>query len=366
MADTVTDLPDSLPDADWLKSFRRRLLTWYRKHARVLPWRETTDPYAIWVSEIMLQQTQVETVKRYFSRFLARFPTVHKLAAAQETEVLRLWEGLGYYRRARQMCAAAQVIQQQYDGCFPKDAQTVQGLPGIGRYTAGAIVSIAHDAREPILEANTTRLFARLLAYPDDPVRSAGQKVLWAMARHVLPRKNCGIFNQALMELGSEVCTPRNPDCQSCPALGLCAAQRQNQVGEIPLAKRKTKFIAVHEAAVVIRRRNQVLLRRCGDDERWAGLWDFPRFALDSPRNISRQLIRGVESQTGLEIDPGDRLTRIKHGVTRYRITLDCFEAQLANSRQRAKDGTWVTVGDLDDYPLSTTGRRIGRLLSSP
>ena len=205
------------PNAAWMAQFRRRILAWFRRNARDLPWRRTRDPYAIWVSEIMLQQTQVVTVIGYFERFLAAFPSIADLAAADEQQVLRLWEGLGYYRRARQLHAAARVIVAEHQGRFPRDPEQIRALPGIGRYTAGAIASIGWDAREPILEANTIRVFSRLLAYRGDPQKNAGQQRLWEFAAGVLPKKDTGLFNQALMELGSEICTPRGPLCDQCP-----------------------------------------------------------------------------------------------------------------------------------------------------
>lgn len=194
-------------------AFGRRLLAWFRRSARTLPWRGTRDPYRIWVSEIMLQQTQVVTVVAYYQRFLARFGDVYSLAAAPEVEVLRHWEGLGYYRRARQMHQAAQLVVERHDGQLPRDSHSLRALPGIGRYTAGAILSIAHDAGEPILEANTIRLLSRLAAYREDPTRGAGQKFLWSLAEQLLPRRQAGLFNQALMELGATICTPRAPRC---------------------------------------------------------------------------------------------------------------------------------------------------------
>jgi len=212
----------SLPDTAWKQAFRRRLLAWFKRNARDLPWRRTRDPYAVWVSEIMLQQTQVVTVIDYFNRFLQTFPTIAALAAAPEEQVLRLWEGLGYYRRARQLHRAAQVIVREHDGKFPRTIDAVRSLPGIGRYTAGAILSIAFDAREPILEANTFRLYSRLLAYCGDPRGREGEKLLWEFASESLPNKGAGTLNQALMELGATVCTPRLPRCEVCPVVQLC------------------------------------------------------------------------------------------------------------------------------------------------
>ncbi len=355
-----------LPDATWRRAFRRRLRTWYARHARDLPWRRHDDPYPIWVSEIMLQQTQVATVEAYFKRFMRAFPSIKALARADEDRVLRLWEGLGYYRRARQLHRAAQVVVQQHGGRFPEDLQSVRGLPGIGRYTAGAILSIAFDQRVPILEANTLRLFSRLLGSRDDPTTAAGQKLLWAMAETVLPRRDVGAFNQALMELGSEVCRGRAPRCEVCPMATLCRAQQQGLQAEIPPPKRKRPLEDVHEAAVLVRRRGCVLLMRCPEEGRWAGLWDFPRFAISEkhPEKLRRELIDNVRRLAGIVIRPGPRLTTLKHGVTRFRITLDCYEG--AYVRRDGKPTTaelqWLEPAQLADYPLSTTGRKLSYL----
>jgi A/G-specific adenine glycosylase len=350
----------------WKTRLRRRLLAWFRTHARDLPWRRTCDPYAVWVSEIMLQQTQVATVTGYFERFLTAFPTIADLAAADEHEVLRLWEGLGYYRRARQLHAAAAVIVAEHQGHFPQDIDQIRSLPGIGRYTAGAIASIAWNAREPILEANTVRLFSRLLAYRGDAAASAGQQRLWAFAAAVLPRNDVGLFNQALMELGSEICTPRNPACDRCPVRPLCPTFRDGLQAQIPAPKRKTQYEDRHEAAVVVRRGHRVVLRRCGPSERWAGLWDFPRFPLAarSGEALNRELELATAERTGLIVRAGRKLATIKHGVTRFRITLVCYETACVSGRLlRGRDVRWVEISDLEQYPLSVTGRQISRLL---
>ena len=196
--------------------------------------------------------------------------------------MLRLWEGLGYYRRARQLQAAAKTIVAEHGGRFPRDIESLKALPGIGRYTAGAIASIAFDQRAPILEANTIRLLSRLIAYRDDPLKAAGQRILWQTAADILPQKNVARFNQALMELGSLVCTPTDPRCDECPLAGVCAAYADDLQHQIPRAKAKQAYTDLREAAVVIRRNGRVLIRRCGEGERWAGLWDFPRFACRS------------------------------------------------------------------------------------
>lgn len=355
-----------LPDASWVRSFRRRLRAWFATHARDLPWRRNRDPYAVWISEVMLQQTQVATVVPYFERFMARFPDTASLAAAREEDVLRLWEGLGYYRRARQLHAAARKIVSEHDGQFPDDPLQARDLPGIGRYTAGAILSISRDARLPIVEANTVRLYCRLLGYRGDPTRAEGQRLLWSFAEHVLPRNRTGDFNQALMELGGAVCTPRRPDCPSCPARSLCAANQQGLREEIPVAAKKTRYEDRHEAAVVVRKAGRVLVRRCAPGERWAGLWDFPRFSVADVEGakLTDELRDNVHRLTGLAIEPGRRLTTLRHGVTRYRITLICHEATVREGRLfPGRDLRWLAPAKLGDLPLSATGRRLSGLL---
>jgi len=360
-----------LPDAARRRRFRRRLRAWYARHARDLPWRRSRDPYRIWVSEIMLQQTQVATVGPYFERFVKRFPSVEALARADEEQVLRLWEGLGYYSRARNLHRAAGILVEEQGGRFPRDPETVRRLPGIGRYTAGAILSIAFDAREPILEANTARLFSRLLAFRGCATTPAGQRLLWTMAECVLPPRNVGQFNQALMELGSQVCLPRTPRCEACPVAPLCRARAEGAEEEIPPPKAKATMEARHEVALLVRRRGRVLLVRCPDAGRWAGLWDFPRFHVHSrqPAALRRELVHHCERQTGVTIELGEHLKTLKHGVTRFRITLDCYEAKHVSGPNGKTDATrtrWLKPAELDQYPLSTTGRKLSRLVAEP
>ena len=364
----ATDCTALKLDAREKQQFRRQLLKWYATHERDLPWRRSKNAYRVWVSEVMLQQTQVATVKDYFRRFIKAFPNVKQLAQADEQDVLRLWEGLGYYRRARQLHAAAQVVVDEHGGRFPRHVATLQTLPGIGRYTAGAIVSIAYDQPAPILEANTIRLLSRLIAYREDPTKSAGQKVLWATAEELLPTKDVARFNQALMELGSLVCTPKSPACDACPVSQHCAAYDAGLENEIPAATKKQQFVDVREAAVVVRKQRQVLLRQCTPGERWAGLWDFPRFAVEAqgPLFAQEELIEKVREQSGITIKPATLIKTIKHGVTRYRITLDCYQSEFASGRIKRRDGPvrWTTLQQLAELPLSTTGRKLANLIA--
>ena len=313
----------------------------------------------------MLQQTQVVTVIPYYVRFVQRFPTVRNLAESDEHEVLRHWEGLGYYRRARQLHAAAKEIVRRHGGEFPASIEQVRALPGIGRYSAGAILSIALDQRHPILEANSARVLSRLLPLHGDPGSSNGQRQLWAFAELLLPRVRVGDFNQALMELGSVVCTPRQPACPNCPVAPLCPTRANGLQDVIPRPRQKTQYVSLREAAVVVLADSKVLLRRCQAGERWEGLWDFPRFPLSQARGeqLDAELIHGVATLTGLTVSLLGPLTTIRHGVTRYRITLHCHLACCTTRTRLKKEQRWVPLLEAADYPLSVTGRKIWQLL---
>lgn len=363
----------AFPDTDFRKKLRTRILDWYRRNARDLPWRHDLHPYRSWVSEIMLQQTQVATVVQYFNRFLERFPDVLSLADADQQEVLRYWEGLGYYRRARQLHNAAQIIRDEYNGEFPTDFEAVLALPGIGRYTAGAILSISLNQKLPIVEANTNRLFARLLLHEDDVMTTQSQKRFWAFAEWILPRKHISDFNQALMEVGALICTPQSPACDKCPLKSICPTRTEQCWERIPRPKKKTKYEDLFEVAIVLRnaQTREVLIRRCETGERWEGLWDFPRFecSLARPQQpTSRELAKissDLVSLTDISPTKLNWLTQIKHGVTKYRICLNCFEAtvEVPESATRA-NLKWVHPGELQEIPLSVTGRKLAKTIS--
>ncbi|WP_207394960.1 A/G-specific adenine glycosylase [Bremerella alba] len=361
---------NSSPVRGSLAAFQSHVFAWFATHQRDLPWRKSQDPYRVWISEIMLQQTQVATVKEYFRRFTAEFPQVSDLAAANEQKVLRLWEGLGYYRRARQLHAAAKEIVERFHGKFPQTVDEIQSLPGVGRYTAGAIASIAYGHKVPILEANTQRLFARLTGWDQVLTTSASQKRLWQFAEDILPDQDVGIFNQALMEIGSLVCTPKNQSCSQCPLAAHCEAYQQDRQDEIPQPKKKIEFIPITEIALVVRRKNEVLVRQCGQDERWAGLWDFPRFAVADVNELSAAEAQ-LKEASGIQASLGPHLTTIKHGVTKYRITLLCHEMSHEKGRLRPAPGPdgqprvwqWREASHLADLPLSTTGRKLAKLV---
>ncbi len=358
-----------LPDAKGRQALRRRLLSWFARRRRDLPWRRTRDPYAIWVSEVMLQQTQVATVVPYFERFLAAFPTLADLAAASEQDVLRLWEGLGYYRRARDLHRAARLLVVEHAAAFPDDPAALSRLPGMGRYTVGAVLSQAFDRRLPILEANSQRVLARLLGLRDDPRRGPARRQLWQAAEALLPARRVGEFNQALMELGALACTPRKPGCPECPLAPWCAARRQGLQEEIPPRPAPPEAVAVDEAAVVVRRGPDVLLVKRPPEGRWAGLWEFPHAELkggESHQEAARRVLRDL---AGVRARLGPELLTVRHAVTRFKITLVCFEANHQAGEFRSDfypEGRWLAPGVLAEYPVSAPQRQLAELLAKP
>lgn len=381
----VDPFADNAPwrDARWRARLRRRVRSWFDANSRSLPWRRTNDPYLIWISEVMLQQTQVATVIPYFECFRESFPTPHDLAAADEADVLRHWEGLGYYRRARQLHAAAKVIVAEHEGRFPLRFDDVLALPGIGRYTAGAILSISADQSHPVVEANTQRLYSRLMALRMPPTEKQANALLWEFAAEMLPRKAVGRFNQAMMELGSLVCRPRDPKCPECPLRPLCAAYQHGLEASIPGKIKKLTYEDRAEFALLVRRAPSAgaaatdaaptyFVYQVPAGRRWGGLWDFPRYGGSEIGN-PEQAAERARADFGLRFELGPRLTTIRHGVTRYRITLDAYRADCRDSRQANQtqkreplhSGRWLTVVELADLPLSVTGRKLVERLAA-
>lgn len=343
----------------------RQLRAWFRRHARPLPWRRTRDPYAIWVSEIMLQQTQVATVLPYYERFLQAFPDVTALAQGNEHEVLRVWEGLGYYRRARDLHRAARILYTRHEARLPCDPDVLRTLPGFGRYTIGAVLSQAFDQRLPILEANSLRVLCRLLGYQGDPRRGPGQRLLWHAAETLLPRRHVGDFNQALMELGALVCTPQTPCCAECPLRDHCTAYRDRSQEQIPRRAPEPVVEQVAEVAVVIRKGERVLLVQRPAEGRWAAMWEFPHKTLQSGED-HEQAARRLLSALGIDANVAQELATIRHGITRFRITMVCLETAYRSGRFRASlyaAAKWLRPSDLEKYPVSAPQRRLADLL---
>ncbi|MFM7248687.1 MAG: A/G-specific adenine glycosylase [Planctomycetaceae bacterium] len=328
-------------------------MEWFDRCGRDLPWRRAPDPYRTWVSEVMLQQTQVERVVDYFHRFLARFPDVARLAAASEAEVLRQWEGLGYYRRARQLHAAAKRIVAAHGGRTPATFEALLVLPGIGRYTAGAIASIAGGERRPIVEANSRRVLARLVAHRSPLGGAAGDGPLWEVAEALLPPARAGDWNQALMDLGATLCTPRAPECHRCPVAGQCRARLERSVATIPAAAPRRAIEARRERALVVRRAGRVLLVRRGPGEWWEGLWDFPRLPADA-------------LLAPLECGPRRRAGTVSYTVTHHRVSVAVAVCDAAQPGPRRRGMRWVAWDDLAGVAMTSPGRRIATLAAAP
>ncbi len=301
----------------------------------------------------MLQQTTVAAVIPFYHRFLKSFPTVHALAKSRPERVLKHWEGLGYYRRARHLHAAAKVIVAEHGGVFPRDAATAYALPGVGRYILGAVLSQAYEQRLPIVEANSLRVLARLFGHREDP--RAGEWV-WQAAESLLPQRRVGDFNQAIMELGAIVCTPKLPKCEACPLRRECVARRDGLTDVIPPPKRALDVIAVQEVAVVVRRGESVLVgQRPADAARWASMWEFPHGDADDPCVL-------VKTLTGLAIQLGEELQTITHTITRYAITLRVLSATSTRGVPHSEFYSklrWSTPAELRRLPMSTSQRAI-------
>lgn len=342
------------------------LLAWYDHNARVLPWRRDINPYRVWVAEVMLQQTQVETVIPYYERFMQRFPDLPSLAAATQAEVLQLWEGLGYYSRARHLHQAAQQLCQENACQLPTDFDALLQLPGIGRYIAGALASIAFHQHVPALDANCRRVYIRLLDLPE-PLRSpALEHTLWTYAAQLLPEERPGDFNQAAMELGELICKPQAPTCKLCPLQAFCQAFAQGTQNELP--RRQTKPPIPHHTvtAAVIQHDKLVLIAQRPQKGLLGGLWEFPGGKLEeSDTSIEGCLKREIREELGVEIEVGAGFGVYHHAYTHFKITLHAFLCELAKGQ--SIDGLshlrWVQPADLDGYAMGKVDRLIARRL---
>ena len=349
------------------RTFGSRLLRWYDRHRRELPWRvsrggrdERLDPYRVLVSETMLQQTQVATVVPYFLRFIERFPTFSALAEAPQQDVLRLWQGLGYYSRARNLYAAAQRIVREHDGQLPRNVQELQALPGVGRYTAGAVASIAFDCRAPILDGNVMRVLCRIDHVTADPREKWTREELWRRAEEILPQRRCGDFNSALMELGATVCTPRNPKCLVCPVRQHCAARAAGVQEQIPPPRKREVTPLLRRKIVCVRRGEKYLIEQRPARGRWAGMWQF--VTLDGAMAISPASLR---KELSLDVNHVRPLGAVKHALTHRRYHFDVYVCDFARDGATREPRRWTSLAELNDYPLPRPHVRVMQMLTS-
>ena len=350
---------------DWrefhIGELRRSLLNWYTHQGRELPWRNTSDPYAIWVSEIMLQQTQVKTVLPYYQRWLEHFPTIQSLAEAEQQAVLMLWQGLGYYARARNLHKAAQKVMSDYGGQFPTQIEEVLKLPGIGQTTAGGILSSAFHQALPILDGNVKRVLARLagLLIPTKYALS----FLWQGSEILLDPNNPKAFNQALMDLGATVCTPKQPACLLCPWSNVCQAHHLNLQSVIPMSETREpiphKLIGV---AVIWNEQGQILIDKRPQSGLLGGLWEFPGGKLEPNETLAECVVREIQEELGIDIEVLEHFMTLDHAYTHFKVTLSVHHCRHVSGEPQpieCDEVKWVTLDELDRYPFPTANQKI-------
>jgi A/G-specific adenine glycosylase len=337
---------------------RAALLRWYRRERRDLPWRRSADPYRIWLSEVMLQQTTVAAVVPYYERFVARYPDLPALAAAREEDVLALWSGLGYYRRAHSLLAGARAVVERHGGRFPREREAALALPGIGPYTAAAVLSIALGQPEAVVDGNVRRVLARLLAI--DGAGGPAPALAQALATALLEPTAPGDWNQAVMELGATVCTPKTPDCGACPLHGHCRALRRGLVDRLPAVKPRRASVDVVVAAAIVRRGQRCLLVRRGEGPLLAGFWELPQTSLQD--SGLPDLVETVRREHGVVLEPGELIATARHAITFRRIRVEAYVARAVGSLPRdprrlcfasAEEAAALPVGALSRKLLS-------------
>lgn len=337
-----------------LKRFRGSLADWYSKNRRDLPWRRTRDPYSIWISEMMLQQTRVDTVIPYYERFLSRYPTVEDLANAETDQVLNLWSGLGYYQRARSLHSAAKEIVSRFNGKLPDDPEKIRELPGIGPYSAGAILSIAFEKKQPILDGNVIRLLSRVFLLGGDPAQAENRERLWQLAAEVLPQKNFGDFNQAMMEIAALICTPRAPKCPICPLQSICRAFQSGDPEKYPEKAAKQKSTTISYAFAIVRRNGSYLLFR-REKSPMKGMWEFPSVEAEGELFAMEQLRKHLQDDYSVSTESWGFAGSTKHSIMNHRISASYF---IAEAKKGAKSESWISREKMDLLPLTTLTKK--------
>ena len=348
--------------------FSRILLEWYSKYHRQMPWRGHPDPYAVWISEAMLQQTRVETVIPYFNRWMGRFPSIRALADASEQDVLNAWEGLGYYSRARNLRKAATALCEKFEGSLPQTVEELISLPGIGRYTAAAIASIAFGQDEAVLDGNVKRVLARVfnLDYPANT--PAGEKGFWLLARELVPAGSASDYNQAVMDLGATICTPRTPQCDSCPLAANCESNQLGIQDSRPVMIEKPPIPHYLVSAAVIQQGDTVLIARRPSKGLLGGMWEFPGGKVETGESHSQALQREITEELGCAITVGEEFGIYKHAYTHFGVTLHAFHCSIISGEPQPLDASeirWVAINRLTDYPMGKIDRMISNDLNN-
>lgn len=358
-------LPYALPEEFLVFDFARDLLAWYDSQKRDLPWRINRDPYRVWVSEIMLQQTRVETVKPYYANFMEKFPTIEALAEAPEDEVLKAWEGLGYYSRARNLQAAAREVQTRYGGVVPDTPEEISTLKGVGPYTAGAILSIAYEKPEPAVDGNVMRVFSRLLYLTDDIAKPATRIKIEHLVRQVIPQGRAGDFNQALMELGATVCVPRTPQCLTCPVFDYCLARREGVQEELPLKGKAKPPRPVNLQVAVIMREGKVLINKRPEQGLLAGMWEFPMVETDVESESAKRdvLADGLRDRFGVEVEVVERLGEVQHTFSHLQWNMQVWVCDWIEGDDLPPQVRFEEMDALDSYTFPVAHHKIREML---
>ncbi len=348
---------------DHLRAFRGDLLAWYERVRRDMPWRRTDDPYRIWISEVMLQQTRVDQARPYYERFVAAFPTVEALAEAALDDVLRLWEGLGYYSRARNLHRAARMVVEAFAGRFPDTYDAIRRLPGVGPYTAAAVLSIAFGRPYAVLDGNVARVLARVFTLRDEVGGSRARRRLQALADALLDAARPGSFNEAMMELGATVCTPVAPTCPRCPLRAVCRAFDAGTPEAYPVRKKKAP-VPHYDIAVglIFDEAGRLLIQRRPEDKMLGGLWEFPGGKLQPGESLEAACRREVREELGIEVEVEAFFQRVSHAFTHFKITLHAFRCRIRSGTPTAREGQplrWVAAPDLNDYAFPRANRRL-------
>jgi len=333
----------------------RALLSWYEKNERDLPWRKTGDPYKIWLSEVMLQQTQVKTVIPYYQKWLKKLPNIQDLAAASEQKVLKLWEGLGYYNRCHNFQKAARLVCSEYNGKVPDDPDLFLKLPGVGPYILSAVMSIAFNHALPVVDGNVLRVVTRYLELWGDIGKSGTQKKIYQILLDQIPENNPGDFNQAVMELGALVCTPKNPTCSSCPLEKTCQAKEKGIVESLPVRTKKNKIPLHRVALAVILNKNKFLIQKRPTTGHLAGMWEFPGGKIKPDESAKQAVARECHEELGVSVKIIQKLKNVKHAYTHFKIELNIFICRLSSSTVRARQSQplrWIGLDEMNQYPF--------------
>ncbi|MEJ5260404.1 MAG: A/G-specific adenine glycosylase [Anaerohalosphaeraceae bacterium] len=350
------------------EEIRQALLRWWDQGHRDLPWRRTKDPYAVWLAEMMLQQTRIETVIPYYERFLQHFPTVESLAEAKLDSVLKLWEGLGYYSRARHLHKAAQIIVREYGGRFPEKASELQKLPGVGRYTAGAVASIAFHQPAPLVDGNVIRVLCRLFCIRQEPTQTAVKNKLWQLAETLVCPRRPGDFNQSLMELGAVVCKPGLPDCRMCPLEMFCLAKQKGLQAVLPIMPKSGKLPEYEIAVGIVFRKGRVLIAKRKAEGLLGGLWEFPGGKREAGETLEQTAAREIREETAIAVSVGPCLTVVRHAYSHFKIVLHAFlcEYQGGKAEPLGCDAVkWVWPSRLIQYAFPAANLKIFQKLHS-